>query len=129
MGGGLYSVRLVPQPDLVEVKLKDLLLGQDLLYMYGNEDFLNLSLDGFLIGKEEVPRDLLGDGAGALAYPSGVGDGHGGSRYALEIEAAVLVKALILNRDKGLLQEIRDFVDGGRLSLDLPEHPDELAVR
>ena len=68
--GSLDAVRLVAEPDLVEIKLEDLLLREDLLDVDGDEDFLDLALDGLLVGEEEVPCHLLGYGARALAYPS-----------------------------------------------------------
>src|SRR5438128_5234588 len=66
MGGGLHPVRAVPEVDLVEVQLQNLLLAQDLLHLQGQERLLRLALEVPLGRQEERARQLLCDGAGAL---------------------------------------------------------------
>ena len=102
----------VAEVDHVEVHFEDLLLGVDLLQPDRQDRFLYLSLEGLLLGEEEVPRKLLGYRAGALdgfaapeVHPEGPDDPD-------EVEAPVAVKGAVLSRDGRLLHDQGDLGKG-----------------
>ena len=81
--------------------------------------FLQFALD--LVGgglfaaahvEDVVFNELLGDGTGPLREAAGGNVADDGPRNAQKIHPVVLVEALILNGDKGVLQVPWDFVDG-----------------
>ncbi len=84
----------------------------------GEVGFLQLSLDRVLrVVDVEVADQLLGDGRGALhrlaagqqVLPGGAGD-------RARVEGAVLVEALVLDRDGGVLEGFRQGAGGDRLA-------------
>ena len=96
----------MPRIDLVEVELEDLVLGVGALDADGEDRLLELALERALARQQEVLGDLLGDGRGALGAPVaaldlGFDELEHGARDALEVEAAVLVEALVLGRQEG----------------------------
>src|SRR2546425_12275948 len=64
---GGKAVSALPQINLVHVELEDLVLGEAVLDLEGEEHFVELARGGFLRGEEKVARHLHRDGAGALA--------------------------------------------------------------
>ena len=66
MGGRTNAVGPVPQVDLVEIELKDLLFAQFLLYTKCKKDLSKLAGKGSFRGEKEIARHLHGNGAATL---------------------------------------------------------------
>ena len=113
--GGSHAVGAHAEIDLVEIELEDFLLGEGALYLHREQRFLDLAREGQLVREQEVLRDLLGDGGGALrATPAAVllHVQHPGARDAGEIDAAVLVEILVLGSDEGVDDEFGYRLNG-----------------
>ena len=120
--GGLHAVGMVTKGDQVEVIGEDFLLIQFLIHLGCHSHFAQLAGGGllgrrgpFFIGlrgdEQEVVLDvLLVNGGSTLGDPAGGEVGPQGAEIALEIDAAVLVKALILNGDNGVFHRVRNLV-------------------
>ena len=107
---GREAVRPLPEEDLVDVQLEDLVLGQVGLDLPGQQHLAQLAGDGLFPGQEEVPGDLHRDRPGALLGAAGqVGDRRPEHRQI--VDAAMLVEALVLGGQNGLFHDIRDFGD------------------
>ena len=98
---------VLAQVDLVEVVLEDLFLGVHPLGDHGHERFLDLALEGAVALQEEVLHELLGQGAAALHHPSPPQVGHEGPHHRHRVHAAMVVEALVLHREHGLLHHGR----------------------
>ena len=96
--GGGYAVGAHAEVDLVEVELENLVLRIGALDADGEDCFLELAVELLLARQQEVLGHLLGDGGGAfgalLAVVLQVVEHR--ARDAGEVEAAVLVEALVL---------------------------------
>ena len=100
---GGEAVGALPQIDLVEVQLQDLILGQRVFDLEGQQRFVELAGKGFLAGQKEVLCHLHGDGAGAGTGVSGHQIANCRAHHANVINAAVLVETLVLCRHHRLL--------------------------
>ena len=108
--GRLDTVIAVGIVNIVDVIFQNLLLGILLFQLHGNEDLFHLPLPAHRMRQENIPAQLLGDGAATL------GDGlltH--QRYhrpenGLHVKALMLVKPLVLDADKRLLHIVRDLL-------------------
>ena len=60
----------------VEIEFQDLVLGEPRLQPDRQEGFVDLALDGALVGQEQVLGELLGDRRAALADAAGLRVGH-----------------------------------------------------
>ena len=113
--GGLDPGRALAEVDLVQVLGEDLVLRPLALEVVGERRLAQLLEHGpAVLGGERVLDELLGDRRGALlggarahVLPHGAGD-------ALEVDPAVLVEALVLDRDHRLLHHRGDLVGGRR---------------
>ena len=65
---------------------------------------LQLAAVGLVAGEEALPRELLGDGAAAFGAAARLEVPHDRGRNADRVDAAVLVEALVLDRDDRLDQ-------------------------
>jgi hypothetical protein len=104
---------------LVQVQLEDLVLRRLLLEDEGHEPLEHLAphrpsprrlFDGHLVGEEEVPGELLRDGAAAdhvRLVAEHVGEHRADGRDW--IDAGVRVEPLILGRDHRFLHPLRNF--------------------
>ena len=63
---GLHTERAAPQRNFVEIKLKNLLLGQHMLDAASEDHFLQLAGDRIFVANQNVLGHLLGDGRAAL---------------------------------------------------------------
>jgi hypothetical protein len=100
--GRLDAVEAIAEVHLVQVHLEDVVLGVDALDVRGEDDLLQLAAERLVAREEALARELLRDGAapfGAAAFLQVVHD-RGGD--ADEVDAVVLVKALVLDRDDRL---------------------------
>ena len=111
MGGGLHPVRAVPEVDLVEVQLQNLLLAQDLLHLQGQERLLRLALEVPLGRQEERARQLLCDGAGALTDLPGSKVRDRGPGDADKVQPPMLKEAGVLDRHQRIHQLPGDLIE------------------
>jgi len=108
---GGEPVGALPEEDLVDVELEDLVLAQVGLDLPRQQHLAQLAGDGLLAGEEEVAGDLHRDGAGALLGTRGdVGERRAG--HAQIVDTAMLVETLVLGGQNGLFHDIRDLADG-----------------
>jgi hypothetical protein len=112
----------------VQVEVQDLVLVEVLLDPHGEHHVLDLADVGPVRRQEERLRDLLGDGAPALLDAAGAQVGPGGAGDSREVEPGVRVERVVLRRDEGLDQELRDHLDGHDLAALSRELADHLAV-
>ena len=100
--------------DFVEVELEDLLLRERALDLHREQRFLDLAGHRHFVGQQEVLGDLLRDRGRALRTAAGavvLDVGQAGARDAREVDAAVLVEALVLGRDEGVDHKPRYCLD------------------
>src|SRR5579872_1409023 len=87
----------VAEIHFVRIQLENFLLGEALLEFERNHGFGELPAPRALVRKEERPRHLHRDGAGALVVLAAVPQVRpGGPCDAHKIESAVLEEALVL---------------------------------
>jgi hypothetical protein len=127
LGGGLDAVRPGAQVDLVQVEVQDLVLVEVLLDPHGEHHVLDLADVGPVRRQEERLGDLLGDGAPALLDAAGAQVGPGGAGDSREVEPGVRVERVVLRRDEGLDQELRDHLDGHDLGRSPRRRPSRCA--
>ncbi len=112
--GGFDAVCAVPQVHLVAVDREDLFLRVPLFNLDGEDDLLDLPLQGFLLRQPElffqIARELLRQRAGALrAAPlEDVGGGRG--EDAPDVDADVPIELGVLGGDDGLPEQGVDVV-------------------
>ena len=101
---GLDAVGMLPQIDIIEVGQQDLILGQRVFQLVGQNGLFHLAGIAALRGQQQLLDDLLRDGAAALPLGTAgnidkgrAGDGHG-------IHAAVTVEVVVLGGEKGQRQ-------------------------
>ena len=126
---GGKAVSALPQINLVHVELEDLVLGQAVLDLEGEEHFVQLARGCFLRGEEKVARHLHRDGAGALAAAAGDEVGVGRAQHSYIIDARVLIEALVLGGKDGVLERVGDFLDRHHRATLLAELADQHALR
>ena len=86
-GRGLHAVGMLPQIDIVEVGLEDVVLADGVFQPVGQDGLLHLAGVAAFRTQQELLDDLLGDGAAALltaagglvaqVVDEGARDGHG----------------------------------------------------
>ena len=103
------AVQTVAEIHLVQVELEDLRLAVDALDARREDQFLDFAAIRLVRRQKALTRELLGDRAAALRLPPvpDVGQRRGGD--ADEVEAAVIVEPLILDRDERLRQVGRNL--------------------
>ena len=94
----------------------------------GKEGFLDLALDGALVGEEQVLGQLLGDGRAALHDGIGAHVFRHGARQAEEIDAEMVEEAAVLGGEHGLDDVVRHLVDRHGIALDDAALADLVAV-
>ncbi len=124
LGRRLEAEGALAQVDLVHVDLEDLVLGEVFLDLPGQQRFIGLALEGLLGRQEEVACHLLRDGRGALARAAG-GVVQGRAQHAPVIDAAVLIEAVVLDRQHRLLHHVRDFLETHERAALFAEFADE----
>jgi uncharacterized protein len=90
----------LPQEDLVQVGLQDLLLGVAVLQQDGHHRLVELALQALLVGQVEVLHQLLGQGAAALHGAPGTQVGPGRAQDADRIHAPVGEEAPVLGGEQ-----------------------------
>ena len=114
--------------DAVEIELEDLVLGISALEPEREDRLLDLARERALLGEEEVLGELLGQGRAALksALPGHVA--HDCPRYAEWVDAEMLIKPPVLDRDEGLGQIGREVDEPDRRPAGVAAIGDERAV-
>ena len=117
--GGLDAEGVVAEVDRVEVIQENFRLVHGLFELVGQILLLDLALDTLLrgltgpVGEDIVLDQLLCDGTGAFGEIKAVGNTDiDGSEDTRNIDSSVLVKTLILYRDKGVLKIERNPFSG-----------------
>ena len=134
--GRLDAVRAVSEIDLVGVEREDLGLGVAPLELHRHQHFLHLALDerparahehavDHVLVEEQIPRELLRDGAGAEALAvDDVLDGRDDD--ARDAQAEVLLEVAVFAGDDRLTQHRRHVVvadDDAAFDRELADHP------
>ena len=112
----------------VEIELQDLLLRQVRFEPQRQERFLDLALDGALVGQEQVLGELLGDGRAALDHRIGPDVLRHGAEQAEEIDAEMVEEAAVLGGQHRLDDMVRHLVDRHGIALDDAALADLVAV-
>ena len=86
----------LPEVDIVDVVFQDLVLGIPALGDVRHQHFLDLALPVALAGQKEVLHQLLGQRRAALAHVARREVDPGGLDDADQIDAVMLVKAMVL---------------------------------
>src|SRR5438067_1945160 len=97
---GIDPVRVVAVIHLVHVLGEDSVFRPALAELDREAGLLDLPLEGPLLRDVEVAHELLGDGGAALNDVAGAQVAPGGTDDALVVDAAVLVEAVVLDRDR-----------------------------
>ncbi len=138
-GGGLDAVGAVAEVGEVEVALEDPVLGVVLLEGDRVAELLDLALVGVRGGRLALGLGvrlrqqchlghLLGDRGTALGAAAGGLVVHEGAQRALQVQGAVLVEAVVLDRDDRRLHDRRDLVEGHVDAVLVVEGRDRVAV-
>ena len=125
---GLDPVGAVAEVDRVQVGREDLVLGPLVGELIGERSLPELLEDRAVrLGLEGVLDELLLDRGGTLdaAFVQDVLDEGAGD--AADVDAAVRVEALVLDRDHGLLGDAGDLIGGHDHAVLLAEDADRLA--
>ncbi|MNX71375.1 hypothetical protein D3C86_1026890 [compost metagenome] len=115
--GSLDAVAVVAPVDLVQVHLQDLGLGVAVLDLDGKPGVGDLAPPALVVGQKEVLGELLRDGARALGLAALGEVREGGAGDALEVDAVVVVEAVVLDGDDGLDQGLGDLAEGHDLAV------------
>src|SRR5690606_31166810 len=124
----LDAVFLVTEVYTVEIELEDLVLAVISFQPEGEQALLYLALKVLLGGKEEILRDLLGDGGGAARDLAGLHtlDGNGGKTEQVDTE--MIVEATVFDGDEGRGHIGRQFVNADGLTAGLAAVRDQPTV-
>ena len=95
---------------LVGVEFKNLPLAQALLHEQGQEDLLQLARQSLAPREEEGPRQLHGQRAAALSALVGADIRDGGAKNAIEADAVVGEKAVVLGGQHRVHTVLRQVV-------------------
>ena len=106
---GLDAVEPVAEIHLVEIHREDFVLRVLTLETRGDEDLGELAANGLVGGQEALSGELLRDRAAALSQAAFEDVVQGGAANADDIDTAVVVEALILDREDRLHEPGRDF--------------------
>ena len=108
---GGHTVGVLAQEDLVQIKFKDLFLGQRFLKPCGEDDFLDLAFGPTVAGQKKVLHHLLRDGR-CTAHILAPCAHRIYSRCpdAAQVIAFVSIEVLVLGRDEGLFDQRRDRI-------------------
>ena len=110
VGRGLHAVAAVAQIDGVQVHGEDaVLVVHRVLERKRAEDLIDLALDRIVVVLGRVLDQLLGDGRAAVLLAADQ-PALDRAQRALPVHAAVRVKALVLDRDRRVLEVLRDLL-------------------
>src|SRR5439155_20272715 len=98
---GLHPVQTVSKIDFVQIELEDLWLRVQPLDPPGENQLLELPAEGLVHRQEALSRELLCDGAPALCARAEAHVGERGRDDPAEVESAMSIEALVLDREHG----------------------------
>src|SRR5581483_7300791 len=111
-GGRADAVDAVPEVDLVQVQLEDLVLGVPLLELDGQRGLLELALERLRVRADHgVLHELLRDRRAALHDLAGDQVGDDRPKHRGNVQGAVLVELVVLDRQDGLLRDRGDLLE------------------
>jgi hypothetical protein len=125
---GGKTVGALPEVDLIDVNLENFVLGETAFDLEREQRFVDLARQRLFARKEEVPRHLHGDRAGALALAAAGEVRIGGAQYAEGVHPGMLVEALVFSRQNGLFHDVRDVLDADQRAALFAEFPDQVPV-
>ena len=125
---GRDAERAAAHVGAVEIELQDLLLRQVCLQPERQEGFLDLALDGALVGEEQVLGQLLGQRRAALHDGIGAGIFEHGTGKPDQVDAEMLEKAAVLGGQHRLDDHVGHFVDRHGIALENAALADLVAV-
>ncbi len=99
-----------------------------MLHAVGQEGLLELAAPGLVQRQEQLPRRLLGDGAGALGAIAGDHVHQHRAQHALVVDAMVLEEPVILGREEGMFDQVGDLLPGHRNAALFADLRDQVAV-
>ena len=126
--GCRHAIGALTEEDLVHVEREDLLLGEFRLHQQRDIDLAHLALHVPMRRQEHVARHLHGDGARALADPSGPGVGEGRPQNPFPINAMVAEKAVVLGGQERLNELRGQLVVAHRDASLFPDRGDQPSV-
>ena len=126
--GGRESVGSLSQENLVHIDLKNLVLGQQVLQLEGQENLVNLAGVGFFGREIHVARHLHCDGGGALAFEIAQ-VGQGGTQHAFVVHPAVFVEPCVFNCQNGIGHHFRNVFEARQVAALLPKLANQDAFR
>ena len=109
--GGGKSVSTVTQKNLVHVDLKDLVFGEQVFELEGQQNFINFAHVAFFGRQIHIACHLHGDGRCALAFGT-PHIGQAGAHHAQIVHAAVLEKARVFDGQHRVFHHLRNVFDG-----------------
>ncbi len=119
----------MPQKDLVDVKLENLVLGQRLLQAKREQRLLYLAFVGLLAGEKIVAGDLHGDRAGTLSVLARAQVGERRAGHAGDVDTRMTIEGVVLGRQYRVDEQRRHVLDLHRDATLVAEFPDERTVR
>ena len=123
-----YAVGSVAEENFVEVEFKNLILVQLLLNFQGQEGFFDFTCPCFFRCQEEIPGELLGDGASTDCFLAGGRQRPDSPRDALVVNSGMFVKTRIFSGKECLFQVIRCFFNRDGDPSFFTENPQQFAV-
>jgi len=108
------TVGIQTEKDLVEIKLEDLVLGIGLLDAEGQKRFLELAVEGLVVGEQEVLRHLLSDCGRADRTTAGADIlevDENGTAETPDVHTRMVVEILVFRRKESCLHTVRDSLD------------------
>jgi hypothetical protein len=107
----LDAVETVAEVHLVQIQLEDLFLRELAFEPRGHDNFLQFAADRFVAREKALSRELLRDRAAALRGAAFTQVGERRAHDAHEVNARVIVKPLVLNRQERAHEVRRHALD------------------
>ena len=126
---GADAIGAVAEVNLVQVQLKDFIFTQQLFDADREESLFDLAHQRLFRAEEEVTRQLLGNGAGALGGMAGEQRDAGRTEDADRVDAVMLIETAVFSGDKRLNQLRRHLLQRDRNTPFLAILRDEFAIR
>ena len=103
------AVSSLPKVNLVQIHGKNFIFSIFIFQFFGDKSFFNLTGYSTFLSKESILCELLGNGTASLYFAAAKSGEEGTQRTAI-INAAMLIKAVILNSDKSQLSMLGNFI-------------------
>ena len=115
------------QKNLVHVDLKDLVFGQQMFELEGQQNFINFAHVAFFCRQIHIARHLHGDGGCALTFGA-PHIGQAGAHHAQIVHAAVLEKARVFDGQHRVFHHLRNIFDRRQAAPLFAELTDQCAI-